>query len=69
MKIIPIVLLFSTESTSFVSTRGEYENNWDKGYVSNLKKWEPNWGPFPGEDWADIVKYPFLGRHICLDRI
>lgn len=52
---------FCTESTSFVSTRGEYENNRDKGYVSNLSKWEPNWGPFPGEDWADIVKYPFLG--------
>lgn len=52
---------FCTESTSFVSTRGEYENNWEKGYVSNLTKWEPNWGPFPGEDWADIVKYPYLG--------
>jgi len=52
---------FCTESTSFVSTRGEYEDNWEKGYVSNLKKWQPNWGPFPGEDWADIVKYPFLG--------
>jgi beta-galactosidase len=45
-------ILFSTESTSFISTRGEYENNWGKGYVSNLQKWEPNWGPFPGEDWA-----------------
>jgi beta-galactosidase len=52
---------FCTESTSFVSTRGEYENNWEKGYVSNLGKWQPDWGPLPGEDWADIVKYPFLG--------
>ncbi|MBB3188479.1 beta-galactosidase GalA [Microbacter margulisiae] len=52
---------FCTESTSFVSTRGEYANDWGKGYVSNLTKWEPNWGPFPGEDWADIVKYPYLG--------
>ncbi|MEP7377419.1 MAG: beta-galactosidase GalA [Chitinophagaceae bacterium] len=57
----PNRVLFSTESTSFVSTRGEYENNWEKGYVSNLQKWEPNWGPFPGEDWADVVNYPFLG--------
>ncbi len=57
----PDRVIFSTESTSFVSTRGEYVDNHDKGYVSNLKKWEPNWGPFPGEDWADIVKYPFLG--------
>lgn len=57
----PERVVFCTESTSFVSTRGEYENNWGKGYVSNLSKWQPDWGPFPGEDWADIVKYPFLG--------
>jgi len=57
----PKRIVFSTESTSFVSTRGEYENNWEKGYVSNLTKWQPDWGPFPGEDWADIVRYPFLG--------
>ncbi|MDD4637680.1 MAG: beta-galactosidase GalA, partial [Bacteroidales bacterium] len=52
---------FCTETTSFISTRGEYENNWEKGYVSNLGLWQPNWGPLPGEDWADIVKYPYLG--------
>jgi beta-galactosidase len=52
---------FCTESTSYISTRGEYANDWGKGYVSNLGKWEPNWGPLPGEDWADIVKYPYLG--------
>lgn len=57
----PTRILFCTESTSFVSTRGEYENNFEKGYVSNLGLWQPNWGPLPGEDWADIVKYPFLG--------
>ena len=57
----PQRVTFCTESTSFVSTRGEYENNWEKGYVSNLSNWEPNWGPLPGEDWADVVKYPFLG--------
>jgi beta-galactosidase len=57
----PKRVLFSTESTSFISTRGEYENNYEKGYVSNMSKWESGWGPFPGEDWADVVKYPFLG--------
>jgi len=57
----PNRVLFSTESTSFISTRGEYENNYEKGYVSNMSKWESGWGPFPGEDWADVVKYPFLG--------
>jgi beta-galactosidase len=54
-------ILFLTESTSFISTRGEYENNFEKGYVSNLGKWQPDWGPLPGEDWADVVNYPFLG--------
>ncbi|HEY4788865.1 MAG TPA: beta-galactosidase GalA, partial [Bacteroidales bacterium] len=52
---------FCTESTSFVSTRGEYENNWGKGTCSNTTIWQPGWGPYPGEDWADIVKYPYLG--------
>lgn len=52
---------FCTESTSFISTRGEYRNDWGKGYVSNLGLWQPNWGPLPGEDWADIVRYPYLG--------
>lgn len=57
----PDRIQFCTESTSFISTRGEYQNDWGKGYVSNISKWEPTWGPFPGEDWADIVKYPYLG--------
>jgi beta-galactosidase len=48
---------FCTEATSFISTRGEYQNDWGKGYVSNLGLWQPNWGPLPGESWADIVKY------------
>lgn len=57
----PDRVMFCTESTSFISTRGEYANNWEKTYVSNISKWEPGWGPFPGEDWADIVRYPYLG--------
>ncbi len=52
---------FCTESTSFVSTRGEYENSWSKQTCSNSIIWQPGWGPYPGEDWADIVKYPYLG--------
>jgi beta-galactosidase len=57
----PDRVMFCTEGTSFVSTRGEYENNWGKGYCSNSIIWQPGWGPYPGEDWADIVKYPYLG--------
>jgi len=57
----PQRIQFCTETTSFISTRGEYQNDFGKGYVSNLGLWQPNWGPLPGEDWADIVKYPYLG--------
>jgi len=57
----PTRVQFCTEGTSFVSTRGEYENNWGKGYCSNSIIWQSGWGPYPGEDWADIVKYPYLG--------
>jgi beta-galactosidase len=57
----PDRIMFCTEGTSFVSTRGEYEINWDKGYTSNSILVKPDWGPYPGEDWADIVKYPYLG--------
>jgi len=57
----PDRVIFCTEGTSFVSTRGEYENSWWPQTCSNSTIWQPNWGPYPGEDWADIVKYPHLG--------
>jgi beta-galactosidase len=57
----PDRVMFCTEGTSFVSTRGEYETNWGKGYTSTSIIVKPDWGPYPGEDWADIVKYSYLG--------
>ncbi|MVT10361.1 beta-galactosidase GalA [Chitinophaga tropicalis] len=51
--------MFVTESTSFVSTRGEYEDNREKGYVSNLGN-GVGWGMLPGKDWEHIVQYPYL---------
>jgi beta-galactosidase len=57
----PNRVLFCTEGTSFVSTRGEYVNSWWPQTCSNSIIWQPGWGPYPGEDWADIVKYPYLG--------
>jgi beta-galactosidase len=57
----PDRVFFCTEGTSFVSTRGEYQNSWWPQTCSNSNLWQPNWGPYPGEDWADIVKYPYLG--------
>ncbi len=57
----PDRVVFCTEGTSFVSTRGEYVNSWWPQTCSNSIIWQPDWGPYPGEDWADIVKYPYLG--------
>lgn len=57
----PERILFATEGTSYISTRGEYKNDWGKGYVSSLGLWEPGWSPLPGEDWADIVNHPHIG--------
>jgi beta-galactosidase len=57
----PDRVVFCTEGTSFVSTRGEYVNSWWPQTCSNSILWQPGWGPYPGEDWADIVKYPYLG--------
>jgi beta-galactosidase len=53
--------MFVTECTSFVSTRGEYEINKEKGYVSNIGPYTPNWGPEPGKDWEQLVLYPYMG--------
>jgi beta-galactosidase len=50
---------FITESTSFVSTRGEYEDNGEKGFVSNLGN-GVDWGMLPGKDWEHLVRYPYL---------
>ncbi|WP_083727783.1 beta-galactosidase GalA [[Flexibacter] sp. ATCC 35208] len=52
--------MFVTESTSYVSTRGEYEDNGGLGYVSNFGL-GIGWGLQPGQDWKHIVQYPFLG--------
>lgn len=48
-----------TESTSFISTRGEYVNNEKKGYVSNFSK-GVSWGGLPGEEWQHVIDYPYL---------
>lgn len=55
----PDRLMFATESTSFVSTRGEYKDDYGKGYLSNFGK-GVSWGLQPGEDWKHVVIYPYL---------
>ena len=52
--------MMATESTSFVATRGEFQDSREKGYMSNLGK-GVSWGLQPGEDWKHIVDYPYLG--------
>lgn len=55
----PQRLMIASETTSFVATRGEYEDNHKKGYVSNLGN-GVGWGMLPGKDWEHIVQYPYL---------
>lgn len=56
----PNRLMIVTESASFVATRGEYEDDFKKGYVSNMGE-GVGWGMLPGKDWEQIVQYPYLG--------
>lgn len=56
----PDRIMFATESTSYVATRGEYKDDWEKGYMSNFGK-GVSWGLQPGEDWQHVVDYPWLG--------
>ena len=55
----PERLMFATESTSFVATRGEYKDDGQKGYMSNFGK-GVSWGLQPGQDWEHVVLYPYL---------
>lgn len=52
--------MICSETTSFTTTRGEYEDNTEKGYVSNYGTKVPSWSQPAGKDWDDIVKYPYL---------
>ena len=56
----PDRIMFATESTSFVSTRGEYKSDWGIGHISNFGM-GLSWGLQPGEDWQHVVDYPWLG--------
>lgn len=55
----PDRLMIVTESGSFVTTRGEYKDDFKRGYVSCLGK-GIGWGTLAAKDWADVVKYPYL---------
>ena len=55
----PERLMLMTETSSFVSTRGEYADNYSKGIVSNMGN-GVGWGMLPGTDWHHVVKYPYL---------
>lgn len=55
----PDRLMLATETTSFTSTRGIYEDNFKEGHVSNLGN-GIGWGMLPGKDWEHIMKYPYL---------
>ena len=55
----PDRLMIASETTSFTSTRGVYEDNYKIGHVSTMGN-GVGWGMLPGKDWEHIVKYPYL---------
>lgn len=55
----PERLMIITETTSFVATRGEYADDKERGYVSNLGN-GVGWSMLPGKDWEHVVLYPYI---------
>lgn len=58
-KLFPNRLMIGTETTSFTSTRGVYEDNYGVGHVSTMGK-GVGWSMLPGKDWEHVMRYPFL---------
>ncbi|HZG78763.1 MAG TPA: beta-galactosidase GalA [Paenibacillus sp.] len=52
--------IVGSESASYTTTRGVYEDDPDRGYCSAYGTNIPSWGCSPGQSWADVLKYPFL---------
>lgn len=59
--------IIGSESAAFVSTRGIYEDDEEKGYCSSYGTKQPfcapdtsGWCTTPERAWGDVVKFPFL---------
>ncbi len=52
--------MYASEMGSTVSTRGEYENNPEKGYVSAYDVNAPPWAQTAEVTWSSIAKHPFM---------
>ncbi len=56
----PNLPLFGSETASTVSTRGEYENDPAKGYVSAYDRNAPAWANMAEQAWRPIAERPWM---------
>ncbi|WP_162462929.1 glycoside hydrolase family 2 TIM barrel-domain containing protein [Paenibacillus psychroresistens] len=56
----PNRLILGSESASFTTTRGIYEDDPIKGYCSSYGTNIPSWGCSPEKSWADVIHNRFL---------
>jgi beta-galactosidase len=56
----PRVPLFCSETASAVSTRGIYQTDSDKGYVSAYDVNHPEWGSTAETAWKAVIERPFI---------
>ncbi|WP_139995043.1 beta-galactosidase GalA [Paenibacillus paridis] len=56
----PDRLIIGSESASFTTTRGIYEDDPVKGYCSAYGTSIPSWGCSPERSWSDVIQHPFL---------
>jgi beta-galactosidase len=56
----PNRLIIGSESASFTTTRGIYEDDLAKGYCSEYGTNIPSWGCSPERSWSDVLRHPFL---------
>jgi beta-galactosidase len=52
--------VYGSETASAVSTRGEYANDREKGYVSAYDENHPPWGQTAEEAWRPLAERPFM---------
>lgn len=57
----PDRLMIGSEAASYLTTRGIYQGDPQRGYCSSYGTDTPSWGCSPEKAWSDVIRYPFLG--------
>ncbi|CAM4248659.1 beta-galactosidase [Paenibacillus endophyticus] len=56
----PDRLILGSESASYTTTRGIYEDDPVKGYCTEYGTNIPSWGCSPEKSWTDVLRHPYL---------